>query len=78
MQFYILTQRVGYVTMQLRVATDSQNAQGRRINMHTLTAFIDTIFETATEITSNKAETVSSRKGSQFEVIASAGIFRFY
>ena len=37
--------------------------------MHTLTAFIDTIFETATEIASNKTETASSRKGSQFEVI---------
>lgn len=69
MQFYILTQSVRYGIMQLRVAIYFQNAQGRRINMHTLTAFIDTIFENAKNDSNSTTESSTTRKGSQFEVI---------
>lgn len=37
--------------------------------MHTLTAFIDTIFESTQEASNLSAENVTTRKGSQFEVI---------
>lgn len=37
--------------------------------MHTLTAFIDTLFETNSESSSSTSKNVVTRKGSQFEVI---------